>query len=164
MSDPAYDLDDEDDFDARQNLGYRGSREAEPDDMDERADAPPPAPASARTGLVQTLAPGALPTEIRGDCHDCNRKDVALTPRGGSGDQARVVCAVCQGVANRDHVERVRDTIRALKAAAATGDFNEERKLEAQLAYLVGTHQARETAHAIRAKLNDSPTRGKGGR
>jgi hypothetical protein len=158
--DPAYDIDDEDDLDARADLGYAGSREAEPDDLDERHDAPPPAPVSARTGLVTTSA-APYTAGIRGDCRDCKAKDVALMPRGGSESQDRVVCAKCQGAANRDQVERTREVIRSLKAAAATGDSEEERKLEAQLAYLVGVHQARETAAAIRAKLNDQPARGR---
>lgn len=69
-------------------------------------------------------------------------------------------CGACVGNWNRNRVEETRDTIRALKGAAATGNSDEERRCMNQLESLVGPHQAGETISAIRASLDAKPTKG----
>lgn len=157
MTAAAYD-EDEDGLEAHEDLGYRGSREAEPDDLDPDE---PPSPPAARTGPVQTLTSLPARPAARGDCAWCGAKDVALCqPPSGI---ARTICAGCQAKDNRDQVERTREAIRSLKAAAATGNTHEERQLVGQLKALVGDFQAEQTVAAIRASM-DAPAAGRGGR
>lgn len=135
-----------------------GSFDDEPEaprrsDLDGRPDRPPPAAVYARPVVPAT-------TLARGTCRNCHAEGVALFARSTSVE--RVVCATCSGKENRAHVERVRETIRGLRAAAACGNSGEEYDWMARLTELVGSHQANETAKAIRDRLSESP--GKGGR
>jgi hypothetical protein len=167
----AHESDDEDELlDAREDLGYRGSREAEPDpdDLGEPEETPP-APAIARTGEVKAYVRAPNLCGARGDCRHCNRdeaKNVLLYPMPGH--VQRTACHACVGKANRDIVERTRTCIRQLKAAAAIGNSQEERTLIGQLRTLVGAAQADQTVAAIRARLSEGapghrPPRGGGG-
>lgn len=147
MIGPAGYEDDDESIDPREDLGYRGSREAEPDDLDDRE--APAAPEERPLPPIAVFKSPPAMSGVRGSCRFCPAKDVMLfqTP----GRMERTACAACQGRMFRDHTERTRECVRALKAAAARGDAGEERVLIAQLRGIVGTHQADETVNAIRA-------------
>ena len=78
-----------------------------------------------------------------------------LYPTPWSAD--RTHCSACSGRTYRERVEEARDTIRLLKAASAQGHAEEERRLYKHLSSLVGEHQARESANAIQATLDEKP-------
>lgn len=103
-----------------------------------------------------------VPT-ARGVCRDCQEgfepPGVALFARLGSVE--RTLCATCSGKDNLHHVDMVRETIRALKAAAACGNAGDERECMARLKALVGEHQAAETVKGIRERLNEPSGRGR---
>ena len=149
---------DDEDLDARADIGYAGSREAEPD-LDELADVAPTSPASARTGPTTAPAMPNLPGAV-GNCRRCPAEKVLLFSTLSS--PTPIICGRCQGNDNRGLTENIRDTIRSLKAAAACGNHSEERTLMAQLGGFVGKHQAEQTVAAIRQSLESGKGGGRG--
>lgn len=144
--------DDEDDFadrdeeDPREAVGYRP--------------APKPVP-------VEESKPAKPTSATHGHCRHEGREHGAvvrcehegvLFPTPSSGD--RTHCGKHSGEAYRNRVEQTRASIRALKAAAAMGRSEDERAEYKTLASLVGEHQAQQTANAIRAALDEKPTKG----
>lgn len=114
-----------------------------------------PAPAAAPAVKPASLPP---PGVCRGTCGDCGADDVGLHPRPGSIE--RRVCATCAGKAHRIRVDRTRDVIRDLRAAAELGRHEEERQLTKELRDLVGADQASQTIRAIEEAIAN---RGSGG-
>lgn len=111
-------------------------------------------------------APAPPPPEYRhpeksttGQCRTprCEYEGV-LFPTPWSGD--RTHCATCSGNAYRRHVEDTRQAVRALKAAAVTGNDQAEREAYQQLVALVGSHQAGETHQAVKNGIDLKPAKG----
>lgn len=112
---------------------------------------------------TKTAGPVSLPANPgRGRCADCSSDGVALYQRPGA--VSRSVCANCQGRANRVRSDSITETIRALMAAAATKNHDEERRLVRQLAGLVGADQAEQTAAAIGQSLSSQSSSKEGRR
>lgn len=134
-------------------------RDADPSDEGPRVEAGyRPAPP-----IVVLVAPSR---GVVGDCRDCGKqydadgkhRPVALFAR--SGGRERIVCNACSGKSHRATVERTRDVIRALTAAAACGNSGEEHDLLKQLEDLCGPHQAGETMRGIRDKIDQPAAKG----
>jgi hypothetical protein len=111
---------------------------------------------------VRTEKPREPDLERCSEGKDCPGHKVMppLFQRPRAATPERKTCMTCVGRLNREHVERIRDAIRDLKAAAATGQSGAEYDAMERLRKLVGDHQAAETIKAIRDTLAQKPAAG----
>lgn len=153
-----------DDFTDEDELDAIAARDAEPAE-DPRAEigyqspprpAPPESPKPADPDRLLFCDGGGS------DCQGYKLGALMFQRPGGGGPHCW--CAGCVGQWNVRAVDRVRECIRGLKSAAAVGNGHDERERYQELVGLVGKHQADETAKAIRDKLDEKPTGGRGRR